>query len=150
MTEEIFGPILPIITLDKIEDSICFINSRPRPLAIYVFTKNEALKRRMVSETSSGSLVFNDAVIQFAADNLPFGGVGESGFGKYHGKFSFDTFSHYKAVAKRSFLTDFWFRFPPWNNYKLLLLDCALNLDYFGLLLVILGLKRSRKGFNIN
>ncbi|XP_012444376.1 aldehyde dehydrogenase family 3 member F1 [Gossypium raimondii] len=150
MTEEIFGPLLPIITLDKIEDSIDFINSRPKPLALYAFTKNEVLKERLVSETSSGSVVFNDAIIQFAADTLPFGGIGESGIGKYHGKFSFDTFTHYKAVTRRSLLTDFWYRFPPWNNYKLELLENTYNYDYFGLLLVILGLKRSRKTFHVN
>ncbi|XP_073267230.1 aldehyde dehydrogenase family 3 member F1 isoform X2 [Populus alba] len=144
MTEEIFGPLLPIITLDKVEDSIAFINSKPKPLAIYAFTNNEKFKRRMLSETSSGSLVFNDAVIQYAADALPFGGIGESGLGKYHGKFSFDTFSHYKAVTRRSFLTDFWFRFPPWNDYKLLLLEGTYKSDYLGMLLVILGLKRRR------
>ncbi|KAJ6299449.1 hypothetical protein OIU76_020420 [Salix suchowensis] len=145
MTEEIFGPLLPIITLDNVEDSIAFINSKPKPLAIYAFIKNEKLKRRMLSETSSGSLVFNDAVIQYAADSLPFGGIGESGVGKYHGKFSFDTFSHYKAVTRRSFLTDFWYRFPPWNDYKLLLLEATYNFDYLGMLLVILGLKRRRQ-----
>ncbi|MBA0865318.1 hypothetical protein Goshw_011119, partial [Gossypium schwendimanii] len=150
MTEEIFGPLLPIITLDKIEDSIDFINSRPKPLALYAFTKNEVLKERLVSETSSGSVVFNDAIIQYAGDTLPFGGIGESGMGKYHGKFSFDAFTHYKAVVRRSLLTDFWFRFPPWNNYKLELLENTYNYDYFGLLLVILGLKRSRKTFHVN
>ncbi|KAL4335767.1 hypothetical protein GQ457_07G036640 [Hibiscus cannabinus] len=150
MTEEIFGPLLPIITLDKIEDSIGFINSRPKPLAVYAFTKNEVLRKRMVSETSSGSVVFNDAIIQFAADTIPFGGIGESGMGKYHGKFTFDTFTHYKAVARRSFLTDFWYRFPPWNNHKLELLEDSYNYNYLGLLLVILGLKRSRKTFHVN
>ncbi|XP_028757146.1 aldehyde dehydrogenase family 3 member F1 isoform X2 [Neltuma alba] len=145
MTEEIFGPLLPIITLDKIEDGIEFINSRPKPLALYVFTKNKELQRRMISETSSGSVTFNDAILQYAADSLPFGGVGGSGFGSYHGKFSFDTFSHQKAVVRRSFLTDFWFRFPPWTPNKLLLLETAYNYDYLGLLLVLLGLKRPSK-----
>lgn len=82
--------------------------------------------------------------MQYAADTLPFGGIGESGLGRYHGKFSFDMFSHYKAVTRRSFLTDFWFRFPPWNDYKLLLLEATYNYDYLGMLLVILGLKRRR------
>ncbi|KAK7261538.1 hypothetical protein RIF29_27852 [Crotalaria pallida] len=148
MTEEIFGPLLPIITLEKIENGIEFINSRPKPLAIYAFTKNKTLQRRLVSETSSGSIVFNDAILQYAADTLPFGGVGESGFGNYHGKFSFDNFSHYKAVAKRSFYTDFWFRFPPWTINKLQLLETAYNLDYLGLVLVILGLKKSKRKLN--
>ncbi|KAA8528093.1 hypothetical protein F0562_035038 [Nyssa sinensis] len=143
MTEEIFGPLLPIIPLEKIEDSIAFIKARPRPLTIYAFTKNETLKRRMVSETSSGSIVFNDAIIQYAAETIPFGGVGESGFGRYHGKFSFDTFTHEKGVLRRSFLTEFWFRFPPWNDTKLLLFRSAYRFDYLGLLLVLLGLKKS-------
>ncbi|XP_010536078.1 PREDICTED: aldehyde dehydrogenase family 3 member F1-like [Tarenaya hassleriana] len=145
MTEEIFGPVLPIITLKKIEDSIEFISSRSKPLAIYAFTNDEKFKKRLLSETSSGSLIFNDAIIQYAADTLPFGGVGESGIGKYHGKYSFEAFSHYKAVAYRSFLTDFWFRFPPWNDNKLELFRTAYNYDYVGMLLVILGLKRSTK-----
>ncbi|XP_058748848.1 aldehyde dehydrogenase family 3 member F1-like [Vicia villosa] len=145
MTEEIFGPILPIITVEKIEDSIEFINSKPKPLAIYAFTKNKTMQRRLVSETSSGSIVFNDAIIQYIADTMPFGGVGECGFGKYHGKFSFEVFSHYKAVARRSYYTDFWFRFPPWNLNKFQLLEEAYNLNYIGILLAVLGLKRSKR-----
>ncbi|XP_045799837.1 aldehyde dehydrogenase family 3 member F1-like [Trifolium pratense] len=145
MTEEIFGPLLPIITLEKIEDGIQFINSKGKPLAIYAFTKNQTLQRRMLSETSSGSIVFNDAILQYVADTLPFGGIGDSGFGKYHGKFSFDTFSHHKAVARRSYYTDFWFRFPPWNLNKFQLLEEAYNLNYIGMLLVLLGLKRSKR-----
>ncbi|XP_075633011.1 aldehyde dehydrogenase family 3 member F1-like isoform X2 [Castanea sativa] len=146
MTDEIFGPLLPIITLEKIEDSIQFINSKPKALAIYCFTKNKTLQRRMISETSSGSVTFNDTIIQYAADTLPFGGVGGSGFGRYHGKFSFDTFSHEKAIVRRSFLTEFWFRFPPWNNHKFQLLASSFNYDYLGLVLVILGLKSYRQG----
>ncbi|PNX84858.1 aldehyde dehydrogenase family 3 member f1-like protein [Trifolium pratense] len=99
----------------------------------------------MLSETSSGSIVFNDAILQYVADTLPFGGIGDSGFGKYHGKFSFDTFSHHKAVARRSYYTDFWFRFPPWNLNKFQLLEEAYNLNYIGMLLVLLGLKRSKR-----
>ncbi|KAM7280049.1 hypothetical protein ACFE04_007183 [Oxalis oulophora] len=144
MTEEIFGPLLPIITVKDIEESIEFINLRPKPLAIYAFTKNKTFQKRLQLETSSGSLIFNDAIIQYAADTLPFGGIGDCGMGKYHGKYSFDAFSHYKAVARRSFLTDFWFRFPPWNNYKLMLLEAAYNLNYIAIVLIVLGLKRSR------
>ncbi|XP_057988795.1 aldehyde dehydrogenase family 3 member F1 isoform X2 [Hevea brasiliensis] len=149
MTDEIFGPLLPIITLDMVEDSIEFINSKPKALAIYAFTKNEQFKRRIEAETSSGSLVFNDAVIQYAVDTLPFGGIGESGIGRYHGKFSFDTFTHHKAVTTRSFLTDFWFRFPPWNGQKLMLFETVYNFDYLGILLVILGLKRCKRNLDV-
>lgn len=144
MTEEIFGPLLPIITLEKIEDSVEFIKSRPRPLTIYAFTKSKTLERRMISETSSGSVVFNDAIIQYAADTIPFGGIGESGMGRYHGKYSFEAFSHEKAVVRRSYLSEFWFRFPPWNEYKLQLFREVYNFDYLGMLLVILGFKKAK------
>ncbi|KAK1277259.1 Aldehyde dehydrogenase family 3 member F1 [Acorus gramineus] len=139
MNEEIFGPLLPIITLKKIEESINFINSRPKPLAIYVFTKDEILKKRMVDETSSGSVTFNDASIHFLLDTLPFGGVGESGFGSYHGKFSFDRFSHMKPVLKRNLLIELSFGYPPWNSNKLKFLRSAFHFDYFRLLLLLLG-----------
>ncbi|KAM6577482.1 hypothetical protein CsatB_029319 [Cannabis sativa] len=145
MREEIFGPLLPIITLEKIEDSIEFIKLRPKPLAIYAFTKSKTLERRIISETSSGSVTMNDAIIQYAADAVPFGGVGESGIGRYHGKFSFDTFSHEKTVVRRSFFTDFWFRYPPWNDHQLQLFRVAYNYDYLGIALVMLGLKRAKK-----
>ncbi|KAK3408558.1 hypothetical protein EUGRSUZ_J00772 [Eucalyptus grandis] len=145
MMDEIFGPLLPIVTLNKIEDSIEFINSRPKPLAIYVFTKDEPLRRSMVSKTSSGSIVFNDAIVQCLVDTLPFGGIGESGMGRYHGKFSFDTFSHQKAVMRRSFLVDVWFRFPPWNDHKLQLFRSSYHYDYLGIVLTVLGLKRTNR-----
>ncbi|XP_076926790.1 aldehyde dehydrogenase family 3 member F1-like [Bidens hawaiensis] len=141
MTEEIFGPLLPVITLESIEDSIDFIKTRPSPLALYAFTENKNLQERLVSETSSGSLMFNDAILQYAVDVLPFGGVGGSGFGRYHGKYSFDNFSHEKAVMMRGYLVDFWFRYPPWNTHKLQLIKAGLRFDYLGLLLIALGLK---------
>ncbi|KAH6765386.1 aldehyde dehydrogenase 3F1 [Perilla frutescens var. hirtella] len=142
MTEEIFGPLLPIITLDKIEDSIDFINARPKPLTIYAFTKNEKLKSRILQETSSGGVTFNDTMIQFICDALPFGGVGQSGFGSYHGKYSFDTFSHDKAVLHGTFFLELEPRHPPWNDFKLEFIRLAYNLDYVGLLLLLLGLRR--------
>ncbi|XP_047317402.1 aldehyde dehydrogenase family 3 member F1 [Impatiens glandulifera] len=145
MTDEIFGPFLPIITLDNIHDSIEFVSSRPKPLAIYAFTKNEALKKSILTETSSGSVTFNDILVQFLCDGLPFGGVGQSGFGRYHGKFAFDTFSHEKAVLHRSFLLELEPRYPPWNDFKLEFIRLAYCLDYIGLALLMLGLKRRFK-----
>ncbi|KAL7144160.1 hypothetical protein ABFS83_08G240200 [Erythranthe nasuta] len=142
MTEEIFGPLLPIITLDKIEESIDFINARPKPLAIYAFTNDKKLKDRILQETSSGSVTFNDTIIQFICDALPFGGVGQSGFGRYHGKYSFDTFSHEKGVLHRSFFPELEPRYPPWNDFKLEFIRLAYNFDYVGLLLHLLGLRR--------
>ncbi|KAL7594670.1 hypothetical protein Lser_V15G29130 [Lactuca serriola] len=142
MTEEIFGPLLPIITLEKIEDSIDFIRSRPSPLALYAFTKDNNFQKRLVSETSSGSLTFNDVILHYVVDTLPFGGTGGSGFGRYHGKYSFDNFSHEKVVLTRSFFIDIWFRYPPWNDTKLQLIKSGLRFDYLAIVLIALGLKR--------
>ncbi|KAK1422153.1 hypothetical protein QVD17_25074 [Tagetes erecta] len=142
MNEEIFGPLLPIITMDNIEDSIEFINSKPKPLALYAFTKNENFKKRILDETSSGSVTFNDTMVQFVCDDLPFGGVGQSGFGRYHGKYSFDTFSHEKAVLERSYYFELEPRHPPWSSFKLQFLRFVYNYDYVGMVLLLLGLKR--------
>ncbi|EPS59682.1 aldehyde dehydrogenase, partial [Genlisea aurea] len=142
MTDEIFGPLLPLITVNKIEESIGFINSLPRPLAIYAFTQDESLKSKLLRGTSSGSIVFNDAIIQYAADSLPFGGVGESGFGRYHGKFSFDTFSHEKVVARRNFIFDIWFRYPPWNGNSMNLLRAGYLYEYVRIVLILLGFNK--------
>lgn len=146
MTEEIFGPLLPVITVNKIQESIEFINSRPKPLAIYAFTKDATFKKKIVSETSSGSVIFNDTLVQFLCDTLPFGGVGQSGFGRYHGKYSFDTFSHEKAVLHRHLCLEIEPRYPPWSKFKLEFLKLAYRLNYFGLVLHMvlhmLGLKK--------
>ncbi|XP_062221054.1 aldehyde dehydrogenase family 3 member F1-like [Phragmites australis] len=142
MTEEIFGPLLPIITVKKIEDSITFLKSKAKPLAIYAFTRNEKLKRRIIDETSSGSVTFNDAIVQYGLDSIPFGGVGHSGFGQYHGKYSFEMFSHKKAVLKRSFLIEFMFRYPPWDDSKIGMLRHVFRFDYVNLFLALLGVRR--------
>ncbi|CAM8924574.1 unnamed protein product [Rhodiola kirilowii] len=97
-----------------------------------------------MSETSSGSVTFNDSIVQYIAETLPFDGVGESGFGRYHEKFSFDTFSQEKAVMSRGYLIDFWFGFPPWNDHKLQLFKIAYRLDLIGIVLTVLGLKKSK------
>lgn len=144
MRDEIFGPLLPIITLENIEESIEFLNARPKPLTIYCFTGNDKLMQRIASETSSGALMYNDTIVQYVGDTIPFGGVGESGFGRYHGKFSFDTFSHEKPVIRRPIFIDFWFRYPPWNDQKLELFRASYLFKYFVLVLVVLGLKRPR------
>jgi len=142
MTEEIFGPLLPIITVKKIEDSIKFLKSKPKPLAIYAFTRNEKLKQRIIDETSSGSVTFNDAIVQYGLDSIPFGGVGHSGFGQYHGKYTFEMFSHKKAVLKRSLLVEFMFRYPPWDETKIGMLRRVYRFDYVSLFLAIVGLRR--------
>lgn len=115
MQDEIFGPILPILTYDDLKDAIAQVNARPRPLALYFFSKNEQKQQQMLSATSSGGACINDTVLQFSQITLPFGGVGNSGMGRYHGKASFDTFSHYKSVLKRSFWLDLNWRYAPYT-----------------------------------
>ncbi|MFF7633604.1 aldehyde dehydrogenase family protein [Kitasatospora sp. NPDC008050] len=101
MQAEIFGPILPIIAVPDLDAAIAFINERDKPLALYAFTDSEQTKQRLAAETSSGGLVFGLTVSHLAVPELPFGGVGESGMGRYHGEYSIDTFSHAKAVLDK-------------------------------------------------
>ncbi|XP_073526217.1 uncharacterized protein [Phyllobates terribilis] len=150
MKEEIFGPILPIITLKNIHESIDFINSKSKPLAIYAFTNDESLRKRVLAETSSGSVTFNDAVIHFISDTLPFGGVGASGMGSYHGKGSFDTFSHEKAVLKRGFFPEISARYPPWNDFKMEFVRLTYSFNYLGLLLLLLGIQKPPRTYRGN
>ncbi|MDU0353434.1 aldehyde dehydrogenase family protein [Paraglaciecola aquimarina] len=119
MLEEIFGPILPIVTVDNIEQSIAFINRRPKPLALYVYTKNKKFEQQVLNFTSSGNTCINDGMMFMTNPNLPFGGVGNSGMGSYHGKTGFNTFSHLKTVMKRSTLLDPSLRYPPFTKMKL-------------------------------
>ena len=95
--EEIFGPILPIINVSSAEEAINMINSRAKPLAMYVFTESKETQAAFLKRTSSGGLVFNDTLMHLSMEQLPFGGVGDSGMGAYHGKHGFDTFTHYKV-----------------------------------------------------
>lgn len=101
MAGEIFGPILPIVSVPDVDAAIEFITSRDKPLALYAFTESEETKQRLLDETSSGALCFGMPVVHLTASDLPFGGVGESGMGRYHGKYSIDTFSHLKAVLDK-------------------------------------------------
>ncbi len=115
MQDEIFGPILPVMDYDNLDEVISFINSRPKPLALYVFTESNDISSKVLNETSSGSAAVNDTVAHISNGNMPFGGVGESGIGGYHGKFSFDTFSHQKSVLFRSTLIDLPLRYAPYK-----------------------------------
>ena len=116
MQEEIFGPILPIIEYNTLSEAIAFVNERPKPLALYLFSKNKDYQERVLRETSSGGVCINDTVMQVGVPDLPFGGVGSSGIGSYHGKASFDTFSHQKSVLKKSFLMDLKWRYAPYEG----------------------------------
>ncbi|MEU8510838.1 aldehyde dehydrogenase family protein [Kitasatospora sp. NPDC048722] len=101
MRDEIFGPILPVLTVPDLDAAIAFINERDKPLALYAFTESAETKRRLAEETSSGALNFGLPVLHLAMPELPFGGVGGSGMGRYHGEYSIDTFSHLKAVVDK-------------------------------------------------
>ncbi len=101
MQDEIFGPILPILAVEDLDAAIEFINARPKPLALYAFTEDQQVRERLQERTSSGGLAFNLTVAQFAVSTLPFGGVGGSGMGSYHGEFGMATFSHERAVLRQ-------------------------------------------------
>jgi aldehyde dehydrogenase (NAD+) len=119
MQEEIFGPILPIITLDNIQQAIPFVNHRAKPLALYAYTKNAEFEQQILSQTSAGNVCINDGFMFMTNSNLPFGGVGNSGMGSYHGQAGFDNLSHLKTVMKRSFMFDLDLRYPPFSSKKL-------------------------------
>ncbi|MFN5399775.1 MAG: aldehyde dehydrogenase [Pseudanabaena sp.] len=115
MAEEIFGPILPILEYDQLSEAIAFVNAHPKPLALYFFSSNKQNQERIIQETSYGGGCFNDIIMHLGNPELPFGGVGHSGMGSYHGKASFDTFSHRKSVLKNSFRFDLKWRYPPYK-----------------------------------
>tara|TARA_B110000091_G_scaffold48609_1_gene53347 strand:- start:2299 stop:3711 length:1413 start_codon:yes stop_codon:yes gene_type:complete len=122
MQHEIFGPILPIVTVKNISESIPFVNKRAKPLALYIFSKNKDFEQQVLTATSAGMVCINDGFMFAANPNLPFGGVGSSGTGAYHGKIGFDNFSHLKTVMKRSFWFDVPLRYPPFTDKKFKLL----------------------------
>ena len=119
MQEEIFGPILPIIEYSDENEAIEFINKRAKPLALYIFSEDKKIQNNILSKTSSGGVCINDTILHIVNENLPFGGVGNSGFGKYHGKASFDTFSNTKSIFKNTTLFEIPKRFPPFNKITL-------------------------------
>ncbi|KAL4122525.1 hypothetical protein QTP88_014839 [Uroleucon formosanum] len=123
MKEEIFGPILPILIVDNAYDAINYINSRSKPLTLYVFSSDQEMQNLFMRQTSSGSFCVNDTVSHYAVENLPFGGVGLSGMGAYHGKHTFDTFTHRKSclvkdfnIIGESFSSA---KYPPYSDKKL-------------------------------
>jgi aldehyde dehydrogenase (NAD+) len=117
MTDEIFGPILPVLTVQNLDEAIKFVNSRPKPLAAYLFTKTKAVRERVIKEVPAGGMVVNHLLFHFATHKLPFGGVGPSGLGAYHGKFGFEEFSHRKSVLTKPTRPDIAsFIYPPYTE----------------------------------
>ncbi|MCC8167803.1 MAG: aldehyde dehydrogenase family protein, partial [Clostridiales bacterium] len=118
MQEEIFGPVLPIITVKSVDEAISFVNDRPHPLALYVFTENRQTAKKVTESVSYGGGCINDVVIHLATSYMGFGGVGNSGMGGYHGKKSFDTFTHEKSVMKKYTFMDMPLRYQPYSKIK--------------------------------
>lgn len=116
MKEEIFGPILPVLEFQSLEDIAGVIKKQPKPLALYLFTKDKKEIDYILKEISFGGGCINDTMLHLASEELPFGGVGESGLGRYHGKYSFETFSHQKSILTKSFKPDFDLRYPPYEK----------------------------------
>jgi aldehyde dehydrogenase (NAD+) len=113
MQEEIFGPILAVLDFTKLDDALALLRNRPTPLALYLFTHDHATQERVLAETRSGGVCLNDTVTHMVGKDLPFGGLGESGLGSYHGRASFDCFTHCRSVMRRSLSFDPKLRYPP-------------------------------------
>lgn len=118
MEEEIFGPLLPIITYDNLEDLISYQQTLPKPLACYIFTENENTANILLNRLSFGGGCINDTIMHLAHHDLPFGGVGSSGMGHYHGKYSFNTFTHEKSIVKNNTAIDIPVRYAPFSQAK--------------------------------
>ena len=118
MQDEIFGPILPVISVQDVEEAIRFVNDRPHPLALYVFSDSDGTSERVIESTQSGGAGVNLTLLHIAPSSLPFGGVGASGLGGYHGKHTFDTFSHRRSVLTKPVKPDPSIAYPPYKSWK--------------------------------
>jgi acyl-CoA reductase-like NAD-dependent aldehyde dehydrogenase len=127
MSDEIFGPILPVISIASLDDAITFIRMRPKPLALYMFSESKLAQQQIVTQTTSGSVCINHAMMQLAVPALPFGGVGASGMGTYHGKASFDAFTHYKSILYKPTWLDLRMMYPPYGRLLNRILSWYLN-----------------------
>ena len=122
MQEEIFGPILPILTYETIDEAIAITKKLEKPLSCYIYTGSKKIKNRLLKEISFGAGCVNESIMHFANNGLPFGGVGESGFGSYHGKFGFDTFSHHKGVLEKPTWIELNIKYYKYTQSKLKLI----------------------------
>ena len=127
MCQEIFGPVLPILTWKDEEEMMEVINSRSKPLALYLFTSSKALEKKVLNRCQFGGGCINDTIVHLATNNMGFGGVGESGMGAYHGKVGFDTFSHKKSIVDKKTWIDVNMRYQPYTGFKEFLLRMFLK-----------------------
>ena len=146
MGQEIFGPVLPIFRYNDLDVAINHINSGEKPLVAHVFTSKSKVRDRVLTETSSGGACVNDAILHLSNDALPFGGVGNSGMGRYHGKYTFDMFTHEKSVLIKYFFGDLPQRYPPYSgSFQMTLLNVlqypfeAFHIRLFQLILLVLA-----------
>lgn len=127
MKEEIFGPILPVIPFTDLQGVINEIKARPRPLSLYIFGKNTDIQNKILQDISFGGGCINDVIMHISNSNLPFGGVGESGMGSYHGEAGFNTFSHFKSILKRPFWFELPVKYRPYTPWKLKIIRALLG-----------------------
>ena len=118
MSDEIFGPILPILSFTDLQEVIGFVNARPKPLALYIFANSDNVVDEVISQTSSGGVCVNHSLLHYGVSDLGFGGVGDSGIGRYHGKSGFDQFSNMKSVLKKRFKPELSLLYPPYTEKK--------------------------------
>ena len=129
MQEEIFGPILPVITYENLDEAISEIKKREKPLSCYVFTSSNTLKNKIINELSFGSGAINECIMQITNSNMPFGGVGESGIGAYHGEFGFKTFSHFKSMLEKPSWFEPNLKYYPHTKFKFALIKLLMRLS---------------------
>jgi len=118
MREELFGPIIPILTFETTEDILSIIEKNPSPLALYLFTKDPVREKEIMTYVPFGGGCVNDTIVHIATTHMPFGGIGASGMGSYHGRVGFETFSHFKSILKKAFHPDLFVRYQPYSKFK--------------------------------
>jgi aldehyde dehydrogenase (NAD+) len=120
MQEEIFGPILPVLEVDSVQQVIDFVNARPSPLGLYIFAEDPIVTEEILDMTTSGDAAINDCTVHPLIHDLPFGGIGASGMGKYHGEWGFRAYTNARGVLNHSTRLDLAIRYPPYDRYKML------------------------------
>ena len=127
MQEEIFGPLLPVLTFSDLDQAIANVNKMPNPLACYVFTSDKKVKKKIIKEIAFGGGAINDSIMHISNPNLPFGGVGSSGFGRYHGKEGFNSFSNFKSILDKPTWFESSLKYAPYTQKKLAIIKKLLK-----------------------